>query len=163
MRAARRLIINGSVELWPWVFVDAPIVAALIGGGVVLIGVLISHQLSAYRDRQNAARSASTAFRAALLSEMRDVYPVAKAWPEDPDAYFRSMFPRLQVAVNAFMPFVPKHRRSAFLRAWLSFYSAYACEGEQCYHHYLDFHDSPDAKSTLRANVDRLLAFAEQS
>ncbi|MGN6082450.1 hypothetical protein [Trinickia sp.] len=134
---------------------------ALISLGTALSVALISHRFAVQRDRRNRRLQACDAFRAAVLSELSSVYPLATEWPEDVDTFLRSRFPQLQTAVTNFRPFVPVYRRCAFDRAWQRYRCATGREIDaQCYHHYMAFGDNPKYQQAFRANVAKLLSFA---
>lgn len=132
----------------PWVFT---IVAAFM----TIVGAFVLQRRSAFRN-------ASVKFRAAVLKELSSIYPLPANWPEDIDGFLRAVFPRLQVAVAEFRPFVPRWRRRAFDCAWSRYRNTYGrAEDIQVYHHYQGFHSAPDAKAAFRHNVDVLLSFAK--
>lgn len=129
----------------------ATILAALVGG-LLLLRV----------QRRNAFRLASTKFRTAVTSALKEIYPLPANWPSDIDAYLRERFPSLQAAVAEFRPHVGLMKRRAFDRAWQRFRNAYGRPQDvQVYHHYVGFTDMPEPTKTFQANVDSLLSFAD--
>ena len=127
----------------------------------LLVG-LLSLWVLLHVHRTNALRSAASAFRTTVFSQLEGLYPLASVWPSDIDAFLRQRFPRLQAAVIEFRHFLPWWERRAFDSAWLRFHNAYERKGEQCYHHYMAFGSTTDPEGIFKRNVDVLLSFAKQ-
>jgi hypothetical protein len=138
------------------------IAIAMIGvGGAYLV----------FRAKQKA--DAATKFRETILNEFQGLYPSPVDWPKTAGIEHRlkQSFPRLQAVVAGYRPYV--RSKKAFDEAWNAYFCAYEWRsGEQCYHHYMDMAgthqtlDGPvtevtDAKGNFKANVARLLSFAD--
>ncbi|MCQ8116997.1 hypothetical protein [Methylomonas rosea] len=135
---------------------------------VSIIGVLLTTSLVAYLTWRNNFKvrraNACVAFRAAVLSELGSIYPNPAEWPKNIDAFLRSHFTALQIAVENFRPFVPWWKRWLFSRAWFHYRCSTGRPVDiQCYQHYVDFGDNPNHKAIFYANVSRLLAFANET
>lgn len=121
----------------------------------------LSGYLSGRVGKSARRAAACEAFRAAVLTELSGLYPLASSWPENIDGHLRAKFPSLQVAVAKFRPYVPWYKRWLFDRAWSKYRNAHGREVDiQIYHHYMSFNDQPDPKGTLRRNVHKILTFA---
>jgi hypothetical protein len=142
--------------------------------GILVVGLIVAGITAlsvAHNNRLNRAAIARAAFRAAVMTELGSVYPVPNPWPDNIAGFLKSRFSALQAAVVAFRPVVKE--AVAFDAAWLNFYCAYPTKmQEQCYHHYGTAHDpmtgtqemaQKKALATFRANVERLLSFAEDA
>ena len=136
----------------------ATLLVGLVGGFLLL-----------YVHRKNARRTASAKFRAEFLKVLSGLYPVATNWPSNIDSHLRQIFPALQLVLAEFRPYVPWYKRRAYDRAW--FVYRLGRDGrdidQQMYHQYMGF-TSPgtppiDPKQTFRANVKRLLDFADET
>jgi hypothetical protein len=66
----------------------------IVGLVVVVVGGVLTHNLSSHRDRQTARRNAAAKFRAAVLSALSGLYPLPTNWPEDINHFLRGCFPR---------------------------------------------------------------------
>jgi hypothetical protein len=133
----------------------------IVGLVVVVVGGVLTHNLSSRRDHQTAKRNATTNFRAAVLAALRGLYPLPTSWPDDINYFLRGAFPALQTAVEQFRPFVPRWRQRAFDKAWYNYRSASGQKKEmQAYHHYMAFESNPHYKANFKRNVAALLSFA---
>lgn len=132
----------------------------LISIAGALISFLIPHYLTIARDRINARTAAAMKFNKGIIEEVVGLYPVASNWPEDIDRHLRGIFPKMQIAINEFRPYVPMGKRSLYDAAWFR----YRCNGtpsnNQAYHHYMEFGGHPDPKKTFHENIEHLLSFA---
>jgi hypothetical protein len=134
----------------------------IVGLVVVLVGGVLTHNLSRRRDRQTARRNAAVKFRAAFLAALSGLYPLPTNWPEDINHFLRGVFPALQNAVAEFRPFLPMWRRWAFDRAWFKYRCGTGRKIDlQNYFHYMAFGSNPNARENFRRNVDALLSFAK--
>jgi hypothetical protein len=120
---------------------------------------------------------AAVAFRETFQRELTGLYPIPTEWPKGPgiEKRLERIFPSLQAAVTVYEPFISKAKQPRFANAWLVFYNAYNREGEQCYHHYMNFgtdtvnvaggitHVKQNGKKNFKRNVDRVLAFAKDT
>lgn len=139
---------------------------------------LAAHRLALWRDRQTAFRNACIKFNAAVLSELRSIYPDPAQWPTDIDRFLKAAFPNLQAAVTEFSRSLPDQERSAFDRAWLIY--RLGTDGreidQQCYHQYMPFvstsiidgrqvtvDNSKIYKEKFKHNVSSLLKYARQT
>jgi hypothetical protein len=135
----------------------------IVGLVVVVVGGVLTHNLSSRRDHQTARRNAAAKFRAAFLSALSGLYPLPTNWPEDINHFLRGVFPALQSAVGEFRPFVAFWRRRAFDRAWFNYRCGTGREIDlQNYFHYMAFGSNPNAKENFRRNVAALLSFADR-
>jgi hypothetical protein len=128
--------------------------------GLLAIATLVVFVALRFAIR-HTRRTAAAKFRTAVLTTLSGLYPEPVNWPADVDPVLRKLFPALQTAVAQFWPFIPRRSRRAFDRAWFR----YRCGlgrpiDHQCYNHYMDFGDNPDANGNFRRNVDALLSFA---
>ena len=119
--------------------------------------------------RFNAYYAASAKFRSAVIAELSSIYPTINNWPQNEEAFFKSAFPNLKVAVAEFRYFVPWYSRRVFDNTWLRYYCAYPEQNtNQIYHHYTAFQDNGETASqaqeirnkTFHSNVSKLLSFA---
>jgi len=125
---------------------------------------------TAYRERR---ANACLTFRTAVLNELGSIYPNPAVWPRDVDAFLRSHFTALQIAVENFRPFVPWWNRWRFDRAWFRYRCATGRKVDiQCYLHYFDAYDSRTetqsqatarVKDLFHSNVSKLLSFANET
>jgi hypothetical protein len=110
---------------------------------------------------------------------LEGLYPIPANWPSEKmmiDRILRDKFPKLQVAVAEFKPFLPHRKRIAFDNAWRIY--RVGKDGreidDQCYFDYMPFKStsmtegiqvtidtSGTYKETFKHNVDDLLKFAE--
>jgi len=136
-----------------WMAVAATIATAAFSGYV------------AWRvSRKGRRAQACATFRSALLAEFEGLYPHPVSWPKESpgiDHKLRSVFPKLQVAVSAFRPYVPWYQRWSFDRAWFRYRCATGRPIDvQCYHHYMPFGDNPQYRENFKRNVTKLLSYA---
>jgi hypothetical protein len=140
------------------------LISLVVGLVVVVVGGVLTHNLSRRRDRQTAKRNAATKFRAAFLTALSGLYPLPTNWPDDINRFLRGVFPTLQSAVAEFRPFVPFWRRRAFDRAWFKYRCGTGRQIDlQNYLHYIEFGSNPNAKEIFRRNVAALLSFADKT
>jgi hypothetical protein len=118
---------------------------------------------------------AAIAFRETFQRELRGLYPIPTEWPKAAgiERLLERAFPTLQTAVTTYEPFLSKFKQAQFAKAWLAYYNAYKRQGEQCYHHYVNFgtdtvnvaggiiRTKQDGKKNFKRNVDHLLSFAQ--
>jgi hypothetical protein len=136
-----------------------------------IAGALIMAAVGAYLAEFNSRRSrlaiAAEKFRNTILTELKGLYPIPSDWPKDINVFdyqLRLAFPKLQIAVANFRPFVPWYWRWAFDRVWF----IYRLDkngreiDKQLYHQYMPFGDNPNYKENFKHNVDKLLSFAKQ-
>lgn len=118
-----------NIPAWPF---------ALVAALIAILGAFAVQRFVAYRN-------ASVKFRAAVIAELKSIYPLPVSWPQNIDGFLRLAFPALQSAVAEFRPFVPSWRRRAFDQAWSQYRNAYGREVDaQVYHHYIAFDDQPN-------------------
>jgi hypothetical protein len=148
----------------------------LLGIAGALSIVLINYRLANTRDRIARLAAASTKFNSNILNILSGLYPLASNWPKninDLDAVLRSAFPKMQIAIEEFNPFLPWYKQIFFKRAWSRFRNAYSREQDiQCYHHYMPFistsivngkevteDNTASYKENFKHNVDKLLSY----
>jgi len=152
----------------------------LLGTAGALFIVLINYWLANTKDRIARLAVASAKINSEMLNILSGLYPLPSNWPEDInalDAFFRSAFPKMQIAVEEFKRFLPWYKKICFNRAWSRFRNAYGRDQDiQCYHHYMPFistsivngkeiieDNSKMYKPNLKKNVDNLLKYARQT
>ena len=118
--------------------------------------------------RFNDYYAAPAKFRITVIAEICSIYPTINNWPQSEEAFFKSAFPDLNVAVAEFRYFVPSYRRRAFDYAWLRYYCTYPEQNtNQIYHHYTAFQDNGETASQAQeirnrpfhSNVSKLSPF----
>ena len=136
-----------------------------------IAGALIMAAISAYlanlNNRWNRFAIAAITFRNIILTELKSLYPIPSDWPNDINAFdqrLRQAFPKLQIAVADFRPFIPWYSRWAFDKAWFIYRLGKGGRDidKQLYHRYMPFGDNPNYKENFKHNVDKLLSFAKQ-
>jgi hypothetical protein len=138
-------------------------IATLALAGAALVGLaLLAWRWLRLRRERAAYRAASERFRAAVLAELGAIYPRPDPWPEDINDYLRARYRKLHAAVLEFQPHVPRRRQARFAQAWLEYHGGTPGKADpQNYQQYLSLAGQTEARSRFRANVARLLAFAE--
>lgn len=152
-----------------------------VAGGIV--GAVVAHYLTKSRDTEDRKikefNQAAATFRNRVLTELEGLYPIPTNWPTDKmmiDKILKVKFPKLQIAVTEFKPFLPKSQQSAFDKAWLIY--RVGKDGreidEQCYYDYMPFlstsvgvglktvtiDTTETYKENFKHNVDNLLKYA---
>ncbi|PKV11256.1 hypothetical protein CVO74_20795 [Xanthomonas prunicola] len=97
------------------------------------------------------------------------MYPTPSNWPSNVDTRLRSVYPKLEQAVEAFRPHISWWRKRSFNHAW--FLYRLGEEGReidvQVYHQYMEFIEvgQPfiDPQKVFKTNVHRLLTFAAKA
>jgi len=137
----------------------------------IIIGAILLACFSAYLTYRNFAKNryaaASIKFRSSVLEILAGLYPIPTNWPKrglDIDPVLRNAFPKLQVAVAEFRPYLAWFRRWRFDRAW--FIYRLGKEGreidKQDHLQYIGFASTPNPEKTFKRNVDALLSFAKE-
>lgn len=151
----------------------------LLGIVGALCIILINYWLANTREKIGRRAIASAKFNSAVHNILAGLYPLPSNWPKnisELDAAFRSIFPKMQIAVEEFKHFLPWYKCTFFNRAWSRFRNAYGREQDiQCYHHYMPFistsivngkevtvDTTKTYKETFKHNVDSLLKFAKK-
>ncbi|MCC4634956.1 hypothetical protein [Xanthomonas dyei] len=137
--------------------------------GIALSSFLTGALSGAFLQHRASAKRASDIFRLALLEAFSGMYPTPSNWPSNVDARLRSVYPKLEQAVEAFRPHLSLWRRRSFNQAW--FLYRLGEDGReidvQVYHQYMEFmeagHPPIDPKKVFMTNVSRLLAFAAKA
>lgn len=140
--------------------------------GSLLVAALGAHFVWRNNFKTRRANACAT-FRAAVLAELGSVYPHPAPWPRNIDAFLRTHFTALQIAVTNFRPFIPWWDRWRFDRAWFRYRCATGRKIDiQCYLHYFDAYDpakstqaeaTANVKALFHSNVSRLLSFANET
>lgn len=134
-----------------------------VAGGLGII--LVNYWLANTRDKISRRAIAADKFNSEILNILAGIYPFPSNWPKginQTDTVFRDIFPKMQIAVEAFKRFLPWYKRPFFDHAWGRFRNAYGREQDiQCYHHYMAFESNPNYKENFKDNVDNLLKFAK--
>ena len=139
---------------------------------------LIAAIYNRWSRKKDRRAEACAAFRSAFHKELAGLYPRPSNWPKASgiDPTLRKVFPALQAAVASFRPYVPDDQKPAFDEAWRD----YRCSTKrdvdtQDYTHYLNIVSESlsatggitrlkqDGKANFKRNVDRLVAFAQDT
>jgi hypothetical protein len=136
---------------------------------------LITTIYSQWLKRKERRAQACAEFRRTFLQELEGLYPSPSDWPRGYAIInlLKIAFPKLQTAVALFRPFVPDNQKPTFDQAWCEYKGG---EGDiQDYQHYTSIRvdtrnadgeivsTGGDGKATFKKNVDRLLAFAQDT
>jgi hypothetical protein len=139
---------------------------------------LITAIYNRWSKKKDRRAEACAAFRRAFHQALEGLYPRPSNWPKGTgiDPTLRKVFATLQAAVATFRPFVPEDQREAFDLAWRNYRTSTKRDIDtQDYTHYMNFggeslnsmggvtKTKTDGKANFKRNVDRLLAFAQET
>jgi hypothetical protein len=83
-----------------------------------LLGFLIGNKFATGRDKRKEINQAAATFTSKVLIELEGLYPIPTNWPKDIDRFLRDKFPKLQIALNEFKPFLTQSQQIAFEKTW---------------------------------------------
>jgi len=143
----------------------------------IFIGASAYHFLSKDRTDRDSFNQAAKELRDTFLTELKGLYPDPSEWPPRIDVFLKSKFTALQAAVAKFKPFLPKRQQQPFEDAWRKYYGWTGREvdiGLQTYYDYFptrgtyvlndeegSYDNTETYQSNFKANVDKILSFAE--
>ncbi|HXE96935.1 MAG TPA: hypothetical protein VN642_11045 [Dongiaceae bacterium] len=131
--------------------------------------------------RKTRFSQAAAIFRTKVLTELEGLYPIPTNWPPETmmiDRILKEKFPKLQIAVAEFRPFLSRSEKTAFDEAWSSYRVGEDGReiNQQDYWQYIphsgtsvvngkeETHDNTETyQDNFKRNVDNLLKFAKHT